>query len=156
MGNTQKTVEDKTLGVLKLNDDRLEGKIQWMGREIEIWLTVDPADETTWTRMREAMAGMVDKQEAWNEDLQDMACECLLDQANDWYCDALAEEDPDIDLDEIPDITEEEFCQRIELESITLELDGSFTAWYADGDLFGGHSIQVTGTLEDGADSAHI
>jgi len=42
------------------------------------------------------------------------------------------------------------------LRSITLEQGGVFEFWHDDGDMFGGHSIMVRGTLQDGPTDADI
>ena len=36
------------------------------------------------------------------------------------------------------------------IESVTVYSDGEFEFWHSDGDLFWGHSIQVSGNLSDG------
>ena len=43
---------------------------------------------------------------------------------------------------------------RMELESIEIRADGSFEFWFADGDMFYGHSIHVSGDMEHGPDDA--
>jgi hypothetical protein len=42
------------------------------------------------------------------------------------------------------DLNHEEFEKKISLNSITLEIDGGASIWLRDGDLFAGHSIQIT------------
>ena len=51
-------------------------------------------------------------------------------------------------------ITEEGFAQRLDLTSIALNPDGSFSAYFDDDDMFFGHCIVVHGTLPDGVASA--
>jgi len=46
-------------------------------------------------------------------------------------------------------ITAEEFKARMRLDSITIESDASTTFWHDDGDLFYGHSIQVSIDADD-------
>lgn len=41
-------------------------------------------------------------------------------------------------------LSPEEFASTITLESITLEVNGSSSIWFKDGDLFAGHSIHVS------------
>ena len=45
---------------------------------------------------------------------------------------------------------------RMELESIEIRADGSFEFWFADGDMFYGHSIHVSGDMENGPDRADM
>lgn len=47
-------------------------------------------------------------------------------------------------------LTEGEFLRRMRLESISVNADGSFSFWYEDGDIFWGHSIEVSGNMKDG------
>ena len=76
-----------------------------------------------------------------------IAADELLELANDWS--------QDMDEDgETPTITREQFMERMELESIEIGGDGSFTFWFGDGDLFYGHSIRVSGDLENGPNDA--
>ncbi|UKN03461.1 DUF2262 domain-containing protein [Paracrocinitomix mangrovi] len=58
--------------------------------------------------------------------------------------------------DDEPTISEQDFLDKISLETITFYDDGSFEFWYNDGDLFWGHSIQVDGSINDGIDRATI
>ena len=43
--------------------------------------------------------------------------------------------------EDVPEITEESFAQRIELTSIAMDPDGSFSAYFDDDDMFFGHCI---------------
>jgi len=49
-----------------------------------------------------------------------------------------------------------EFECKMVLESIKVEPDGSFEFWHNGGDLFRGHSIMVSGNLEEGPNDAGI
>ena len=55
--------------------------------------------------------------------------------------------------EEVPEITEESFAQRIELRSIAMGADGSFSAYFDDDDMFFGHCVAAYGTLADGVAS---
>ena len=46
--------------------------------------------------------------------------------------------------------------ERMELDAVQISADGSFEFWFNDGDLFWGHSIHVTGSLESGPESAQM
>lgn len=144
-----KFIHDPVLSKLeKLENIGYRGKIQWMGQTIDLRFNV-PEDPDEQEKRIEKVLRMVQEQERWNKMLLEIVIKYLLDLANDWNVDMITDEDPDIDLDEIPDITEEEFCERIELESINIDSEGELEAWYADGDLFLGHSIKVEGSLVD-------
>lgn len=45
-------------------------------------------------------------------------------------------------------LTAAQFLKRMKLQSVNADPDGSFAFWHDDGDLFWGHSIQVTGNLK--------
>ena len=60
-----------------------------------------------------------------------------------------------LDEDEA-ELSPDEFKDRMTLESITVYPSGSFDFWHNDGDLFWGHSIQISGNLSDGPKHADI
>ena len=55
-----------------------------------------------------------------------------------------------------PEGTPDEFRSRMSLESIAFHPDGVFEFLHHDGDLFQGHSIQVSGNVEDRPTDADI
>ena len=84
-------------------------------------------------------------QAEWNRRVRDFAVEQLLTLKNDTW------------LDEgEPELTPDDFEDRMTLESITVNADGSFDFWHNDGDLFWGHSIQISGSLAEGPTHADI
>ena len=50
--------------------------------------------------------------------------------------------------DEEPPISKEAFLSQIRLESIVVHLDGYFEAWFNDGNLFWGHAINVSASVD--------
>ncbi len=42
----------------------------------------------------------------------------------------------------LPEITQEQFAERIALESIHVDEDGDYTAYYDDDNMFCGHSCR--------------
>jgi len=44
----------------------------------------------------------------------------------------------------------------VSLSSITVHPQGTFEFWYDDGDLFWGHSIMISGSIEKGLREAGI
>lgn len=98
---------------------------------------------------RALMASQAD----WDHRVRSYAAQELLSLANDWAADAREEEDEDSGA---PLVTQEQFMERMELESIQLLPQGGFEFWFNDGDLFWGHSIHVTGSLEAGPESAQM
>ena len=54
------------------------------------------------------------------------------------------------------ELSADQFKSRMTLESVTVEPGGSFDFWHNDGDLFCGHSIQISGSLSEGPTRADI
>lgn len=90
---------------------------------------------------------MLSQQDRWDSDMRAFAARQLTELACDWR------ESAD---EEVPEITEESFARRIELRSIAMDADGSFSAYFDDDDMFFGHCVVVYGTLVDGVTSAEM
>ena len=137
-------LNDEELGELSLDKDldMFEGGISWRG---DISLEVDSSSEDTWTAAVAAMKQMMTDQDRWDRDMRAFAARELTQLACEWR------ESAD---EEVPEITEESFAQRIELTSIAMDPDGSFSAYFDDDDMFFGHCVVVYGTLADGVASA--
>ena len=142
-------LNDEELGELSLDKDldMFEGGISWRGEDIDISLEVDSSSEDTWTAAVAAMKQMMTDRDRWDRDMRAFAARELTELACDWR------ESTDED---VPEITEESFAQRIELTSIAMEPDGSFSAYFDDDDMFFGHCVVVYGTLADGVASAEM
>ena len=139
-------LNDEELGKLTLDKDldMFEGEILWRGEQICLSLEVDAADEDTWADAVRAMKVMLVEQERWDRDMRASAARELTELACEWR------ESAD---EEVPEITEESFARRIELRSIAMDADGSFSAYFDDGDMFFGHCVTAYGTLADGVAS---
>ena len=139
-------VVDEVLGELTLDKDldMFEGEVLWCGEQICLSLEVDAADEDTWADARRAMKVMLAEQDRWDRDMRASAARELTDLACEWR------ESAD---EEVPEITEESFARRIELRSIAMDADGSFSAYFDDDDMFFGHCVTAYGTLADGVAS---
>ena len=140
-------VADEVLGELTLDKDYdvFEGHVLWRGEQIDVSLEVDAASEDSWTAARQAMKAMLADQDRWDRDMRASAARELTQLASEWR------ESAD---QEAPEITEESFGARIELRSIAMDADGSFSAYFDDDDMFFGHCVVVYGTLADGVVSA--
>ena len=140
-------LKDEELGELSLDKDldTFEGGVSWRGEDIDISLEVDSSSEDTWTAAVRAMKQMMTDQDRWDRDMRAFAARELTELACDWR------ESAD---EEVPEITEESFAQRLDLTSIAMDPDGSFSAYFDDDDMFFGHCVVVYGTLEDGVSSA--
>ena len=142
-------VVDEVLGELTLNKDldMFEGEVLWRGEQICVSLEVDAANEGTWADARRAMKAMLAEQDRWDGDMRASAARELTELACEWR------ESAD---EEVPEITEESFARRIELRSIAMDADGSFSAYFDDDDIFFGHCVTVYGTLADGVTAANM
>ena len=142
-------VTDEVLGELTLDKDldMFEGEVLWRGEQICLSLEVDAADEDTWADARRAMKVMLAEQDRWDGDMCASAARELTDLACEWR------ESAD---EEVPEITEESFARRIELRSIAMDADGSFSAYFDDDDMFFGHCVTAYGTLTDGVTAANM
>ena len=124
-----------------------EGGISWRGEDIDTSLEVDSSSEDTWTAAVAAMKQMMTDQDRWDRDMRAFAARQLTELACDWR------ESAD---EEVPEITEESFARRIELRSIAMDADGSFSAYFDDDDMFFGHCVTAYGTLTDGVTAANM
>ena len=142
-------VVDEVLGELTLDKDldMFEGEVLWRGEQICLSLEVDAADENTWADAMRAMKTMLADQERWDRDMRAFAARELTELACEWR------ESAD---EEVPEITEESFAQRIELRTIAMDADGSFSAYFDDDDMFFGHCVTAYGTLTDGVTAANM
>ena len=142
-------LNDEELGELTLDKDldMFEGEVPWCGEQICVSLEVDTADEDTWADARRAMKVMLAEQDRWDHDMRASAARELTELACKWR------ESAD---EEVPEITEESFAHRIELRSIAMDADGSFSAYFDDDDMFFGHCVTAYGTLTDGVTAANM
>lgn len=140
-------LNDEELGELSLDKDydTFEGVISWRDEEIDISLEVDSSSEDTWTAAVQAMKQMLVDQNKWDRDMRAFAARELTELACEWR--------ESVD-EEVPEITEESFAQRLDLTSIAMDPDGSFSAYFDDDDMFFGHCVVVYGTLTDGVAAA--
>jgi hypothetical protein len=140
------TVQDPQFGVLTL-DRRLnwyESETTTWGRD-EIRLTLDAKRAHDLDMSLATARSLWSSQQSWQQKIIGWATTQLLPIKNDSW----------LNEDE-PELTPEEFAQKMVLTSITTRPDGSFDFWFNDGDLFWGHSIMVTGNLKEGPTRAGI
>ena len=141
------TFWEEGLGTFTLNRqvDWFETELDWLGTEISLTIDMEEEREEALRNAKTLLASAAE----WDKRVRAYAADELVSLANDWS--------QDMDEDgETPTITREQFMERMELESIEIGGDGSFTFWFGDGDLFYGHSIRVSGDLEHGPDEASM
>ena len=113
--------------------------MDWLGSEIA--LDFDRGVPEEMASAQETGRALMASQADWDHRVRSYAAQELLSLANDWAADAREEEDED---------------SGAPLVSIQLLPQGGFEFWFNDGDLFWGHSIHVTGSLESGPESAQM
>lgn len=140
------TFQEEGLGTFTLDRqvDWFEAEVDWLGGQISLVFDVG---EDRAGALQSAKALLADAA-SWDKRVREYAAGDLLASANDW-AGQLEDEEPQ-------EITKEQFMGRMELESIEIRADGSFEFWFADGDLFYGHSIHVSGDMENGPDEASM
>lgn len=116
---------------------------EWCGRQISLNLIID--DSGTIDSALQVARTLWKQEEQWSSRIEDYAVKKLLPLKNDNWLDEGETE-----------LSAEEFKVKMTLESITVEPDGSFDFWHHDGDMFWGHSIQVSGSLSEGPVHADI
>ncbi|WP_083651893.1 DUF2262 domain-containing protein [Photobacterium proteolyticum] len=139
------TFEDELLGKFTLDRkvDWFESETKW-GRD-KICLSLSTDDCTDEKASLEMAKKLWQDQESWSQKVVEFAVEELLELKNDSWL----EEDE-------PEVTKDQFIEKMKLESITVYPDGEFEFWHHDGDLFWGHSIQISGSLSEGLTNADI
>jgi hypothetical protein len=138
-------IVDPLIGKLVLNKtvDWFEGKITWLGKEVDIAISVDesgsPSDSLKTVKI------LLKTMEQWAKKVNNYAVTQLLDLKNDNW----------LEEDENP-ISSDDFIRRMQLRSLTTYPGGAFEFGHDDGDLFWGHSIAVSGSLAEGLTDAGI
>ena len=141
------TFADPTLGTLTLERayDWFAGTATWCGVPVRVMLeaTEPPQVEQAARHART----LWDNQDEWSRRICDYAVQELLPLKNDSWLDDESDEKP---------LTPDQFKARMRVESIGITPSGDFDFIHDDGDLFFGHAIQITGTMDGGPDRADI
>jgi len=138
------TVKTARFGLLLLNRgiNLFEGKATWKGKSVDI--SIETEDDLDITSQLETAEKLFTDSQSWAKRISDFAVEAHLEPANDWREEG------------VKPITAAEFLRRMKLESISIKPDGEFEFWHSDGDMFYGHSIQISGSLKDGLTDSSI
>jgi hypothetical protein len=139
------TCDDPVFGTLTLDRqiDCFRGDAVWNGQPIALTLSVGERNDIE--EALEVAHALWLCQNKWDQRIRDFALTELLPLKNEnWLDEGEAE------------VTREQFEKRMSLESVSVYPDGSFEFDHNDGDLFWGHSIQVSGSLSEGPNHAAI
>jgi len=120
-----------------------EGNVRWNGELVHV--TFSPDDNQNINKGLATAEKLWSEQQAWKEKVGSYAVKKLLPLKNDYW---LGDGESPLNTDE--------FISRMTLQSISILPDGDFEFWHDDGDLFGGHFIQISGSLDDGLTDADI
>lgn len=136
------TFEEEGLGTFTLNRqvNWFETNVDCLGTEISLVFDKDEDREACIQNAKALLASAAE----WDRWAREYAAVELLDSANDWAEDG---EEP---------ITKERFMERMELESVEIRADSSLEFWFADGDMFYGHSIHVTSNMTSGSSTVQM
>jgi len=156
------SVNSEVLGKLILNKEldqyETENDIEWCGGKAGFSITVDSDDINELLPVAEEF---YKNRQDWDRKLREFSASQLTELANDWLDQEYYEEDNEEESDEevkpVHEITEKEFAERIVINDISFDSDGDFMAYYADDDMFWGHTILIYGNTKTGKlESAEI
>lgn len=127
-----------SMGELVLNREMsmFEGTFTWQGGRLMVFLETDENEGNTADNALAAFETFSRDMENWDLRMKHFAAGELMELANDWLADLDSEDKPE-------EITDEYFVRVIEMRELSFESNGCITAYYSDGDLFWGHSIEI-------------
>lgn len=120
-----------------------EGETQWNGVTIRVTFP-EEKDRVPDDALKTAESLWSD-QAGWKKRIDEYVVKELLELKNDTWLDEGESE-----------LTAAQFIATMELTSISISYDGEFEFWFDDGNLFWGHSIMVSGNLQEGLTDAGI
>jgi hypothetical protein len=119
------------------------GQTSWRGRDVSLGLHVPARDE------REGVLACARRlwarADAWEAGAREMMVAQLLERMNEGW----------LDDDEEP-ITAAQFNRRVTLTHVSVSEGDGVELLFDDGELFGGHTIIATGTVEGGAEDVSL
>lgn len=130
-----------------------ENDVEWCGDNIKITLTADEDDVNELIAVAEEF---YKNRQEWDRKIREYAAKELTELANDWLADEYYNDNEDEETEPIHEITEKEFSERIETCDISFYGDSDFSVYYADDDMFWGHTVIVNGNIKTGFKLAEI
>jgi hypothetical protein len=139
------TFTDLKLGTFTLDRrvDWYTAKTKWLKKPISLNLSATKPKDID--KALKAARTLWKAQKGWSKRIGDFAVKQLLSLKNDNW---LGENEVELNA--------KQFKARMTLEAITVTPSGSFDFWHHDGNLFWGHSIQISGSLSKGLTRADI
>ena len=143
-------ITDELLGEMNVDGGDIEGEVEINGQKIYFGITVDEiSGEKSAEELISEFKKFILDFDKWDKEIRAFSAKKLTDNANDWLQDSLEDDE------EFIEITEEQFAERLILNSIGFDENG-FDVYYDDDDMFWGHCIWAYGTLENGVQDATI
>lgn len=119
------------------SNERYERTIDWCGSPIQLSLSVHSMDSIA--AVLRAATSISEASATVNSQVVAFAVKELLPGINQ-----------ERQVQKTPSLTPEQFLQAISLQMITVHPDKTYEFLYSDGDLLGGHWIEVRGEIEHG------
>lgn len=156
-------ISDELLGEFELDKDLniFEGNIKWLDENIPVSLYVDVDDSDSYIKAINVLHTLFKEQKQKDSEFRTFAATILIEAANDWlfqseFENITIEKLDNLDDDDIPKISNEDFQNRIVLCEIGVDPHGDYYISYNDDNMFEGHQITVRGNLEKGLKEATI
>ncbi|SCW74009.1 hypothetical protein SAMN04487970_103760 [Paenibacillus tianmuensis] len=126
-------IQDDGLGTLTFYEllQQFETTVWANDHSFDLVIHIDSREEAL--ALLPAVRGIIARLEAIDSKARAFAADELLELKNDNWL--VEDEEP---------VTKKDFVQRMSIETIAFDEDGAFEIWFADGDLFWGHSIMVS------------
>ncbi len=135
--------EHKSLGIFVKTSEALPyaGKAVWRDHEIKIRLDGELAELGLCATQAE---NLIDRAHLWQAEFEDRIFADLFKLWDEVWREGRQS------------LSRSEWLGRIILKSISVYASGEFLAYFNDGDLFFGHTIELTGSMAEGAHTARI
>jgi hypothetical protein len=129
-------IVDPTFGQFELNKrfHMFEGIVDFGGENIKLKL-----DGRNLDRCFEIARTLWNNADSWKQKAQNFAIQELLPLKNQFWLEEGQEE-----------LTVDTFANSLQLETIAISSNGSIEFYYNDGDLFFGHTIELSGEIHGG------
>ncbi len=147
-------IEDGDCGTFTLERhfNWFAGTVDWLGEDCHVTLECDEENGTTADQALAQFRKIYANFKEWDQKFRAFAAEKLAENANDWQDEGYDDEDGE----DLAAITEESFAGRIVISEFSIDAEGDYEAYYDDDNMFWGHVIIVSGSVNGGMEDAYI
>ena len=150
-----KVIEDEILGKLTFDDNEtMKATVELSGHKVELLIEGDIDNDSINKKAIKITKDLIADFDRLDREMRAFAAGELTENANDWLADSLEEGET------AEDMTEAAFAERMVPECLSIfgiaDNDIGYDMYYGDDDMFWGHTIIVSGTPEEGIESADI